>query len=215
MKDSSPMDIDVYIERFYAYWMTFSTQLQLSDVQCATIYHGLLKAYTEPQRAYHSVQHIVECLDLFYQIAHELKDPIAVQMAIWFHDAIYDPKSSRNELCSAEWMKQICAAYLDQPTIEKIYRWIMATQQHQASVDSDLNYLLDIDLAILASDSDRFIEYEQQIQFEYAWVDPEIYPVKRAQVLAHFQQMQPLFQTAYFQNNFEQQAKLNLLKFTK
>lgn len=213
MKDSSTADVDFFIERFHAYWMTFSKQLQLSDVQSQMMYQRLLEAYTEPQRAYHTVQHIVECLDLFYKIEHELSDPIAVQLAIWFHDAIYDPKSSDNELNSAKLMKDVSAAYLDQSTIEKVYAWILATQQHQPSFDSDLNYLLDIDLAILASDSNRFAEYEQQIQFEYAWVDPEIYQIKRAEVLTQFYQMQPLFQTTYFQNNFEQPAKLNLMTF--
>ena len=52
--------------------------------------------------------------------------------------------------------------------------------------------------------------YEQQIQQEYAWVEPELYAVKRKEVLQHFYQTQPLYQTEYFQQNFELQAKQNL-----
>ncbi|MGL5159074.1 MAG: HD domain-containing protein, partial [Acinetobacter junii] len=66
------------------------------------------------------------------------------------------------------------------------------------------------DLAILAASPERFAEYEQQIQQEYAWVDPDVYSIKRKEVLTHFYQTEPLYQTEYFQQNFEQRAKMNL-----
>ncbi len=44
----------------------------------------------------------------------------------------------------------------------------------------------------------------------YVWVEPELYAVKRKEVLQHFYQTQPLYQTEYFQQNFELQAKQNL-----
>lgn len=62
--------------------------------------------------------------------------------------------------------------------------------------------MLDIDLAILAATPERFIQYEQQIQQEYSWVDPEVYSIKRKEVLMNFYQSEPLYQTAYFQKEF-------------
>lgn len=76
-----------------------------------------------------------------------------------------------------------------------------------------MNAVLDIDLAILGRDAKRFAEYQQQIQQEYAWVEPEIYQLKRAAVLQYFYSMQPLYQTEYFQHNFEHRAKENLKAF--
>ena len=114
---------------------------------------------------------------------------------------------------SAYLMQKHCTDILTQSVLKKVSQWIIATQEHQPSNQHDLNYLLDIDLAILASPPERFAEYEQQIQQEYAWVDTEIYKVKRAEVLQHFYQMQPLYQTEYFRNHFEQNAKVNLSKF--
>lgn len=170
----------------------------------------LKHAYTEAQRAYHNVQHILECLDHFKQVQTHLEDPIAVEMAIWFHDAVYDPKASDNEWRSAELMKQRCQDFMSTERVEKVYQWIIATQKHQPSNDFDLNTLLDIDLAILGSDSQRFSEYEKQIRFEYAWVEPDLYHIKRKQVLAHFYQMNQIYQTEYFRHHYEKQAKLNL-----
>ena len=199
-----------YQTQFRQYWQQFSAQINLEYLQSEALYLVLYRAYTEPQRHYHTVQHIVECLALFDQIKDELDDTVAVQVAIWFHDAVYDPKASDNELQSAELMQKYCSHFLDQAQLEKIYMWILATQQHQATADPDLNTVLDIDLAILGRDSTRFAEYQQQIQQEYAWVKPEIYQLKRAAVLQHFYNMQPLYQTEYFQHNLEHRAKENL-----
>lgn len=215
MKDSATTDIYAFIEPFHDYWWAFSNLVELTDQQRETIYAVLFTAYTEPQRAYHTVQHIVECLDLFYKVEHELSDPIAVQSAIWFHDVIYDPKSSDNEQRSAEVMMAHCADFLHPGQLEKVYQWIIATQQHQPSLDADLNTLLDIDLAILGSSSLRFLQYQQQIQSEYAWVERTLYTEKRNAVLKQFFDMQPLYQTAYFQEIYEHQAKANLLQSLK
>ena len=199
-------------EKFQQYWTQFSAELNLDKKQAEGLSSLLENAYTESQRYYHTVQHIVECLDLFHQIKAQFNDPITVELAIWFHDVIYDPKASDNEEQSAALMQKYCSNLLASDQIQKVYEWIIATKKHQASTDQDLNYLLDIDLAILGSSTVRFAEYEQQIQQEYAWVEPELYKLKRAEVLHYFFQMKPLYQTEYFRQLFEDQAKQNLLK---
>lgn len=199
-----------YTESFQQYWAQFSSQLKLDSQQTSILFNLLFNAYTESQRYYHTIQHIVECLDMFHQVRDQLNDPIAVEWAIWFHDVVYDPKSSDNEEQSADLMQKKCGNLLSSDQIKKIYVWIIATKKHQPSNDQDLNYLLDIDLAILGSSRSRFAVYEQQIQREYAWVEPELYKQKRAEVLRHFYQMQPLYQTEYFMSLLENRAKLNL-----
>ncbi|PVZ90230.1 metal-dependent hydrolase [Serratia sp. S1B] len=171
----------------------------------------LLQAYHEPQRAYHQLQHIVECLALFEKVQSHIENGLALQLAIFFHDVVYQPRSVSNEQNSALWMQQQLAGALPQTQLDKIATWILATQQHATASESDLAYLLDIDLAILGSSAARFAEYQQQIRQEYVWVDERIYQEKRAQVLRQFYLTQPLYQTRYFQQHYEQQAKTNLL----
>ena len=202
--------MDIYLDQFKSYWLRFSSQLSIEQDISQTLLNILITAYSEPQRAYHNVQHIAECLAHFQSIQSSLNDPIAVETAIWFHDVIYDPRASDNELQSAELMKQVCDPFLSEPQIEKVYQWIIATQKHQPSDDHDLNSLLDIDLAILGSSAERFAEYQQQIQFEYAWVESGVYQVKRKQLLQQFEQMNPIFQTSYINQCLEKQAKRNL-----
>ena len=174
------------------------------------VFNKLIAAYSEKQRAYHTLQHLYECLVLVDSIRADLIDADAVALALWFHDAVYDPQAKDNELKSAELFEQYLAQDLSFDIVQKIKRWILVTQKHEATNELDLQFLLDIDLAILAASPERFTEYEQQIQQEYAWVYPDIYLIKRKQVLAHFYQTEPLYQTKYFQQNFEQRAKENL-----
>ena len=61
------------------------------------LYAHLCDRYTEPQRAYHTLQHIEESLVLFASVHHLAENPVDVELAIWFHDVIYDPKASDNE----------------------------------------------------------------------------------------------------------------------
>lgn len=197
-----------YLSTLEKSWFELHQYYQFSEPQ--KVFNKLIAAYSEKQRAYHTIQHLYECLVLVDSIRSDLNEVYAVALALWFHDAVYDAQAKDNELKSAELFEQYLAQDLSIDIVQKIKQWIVATQKHEATDELDLQFLLDIDLAILAASPERFAEYEQQIQQEYAWVDPDIYLIKRKQVLAHFYQTEPLYQTEYFQQSLEQRAKSNL-----
>ncbi|RLZ07691.1 metal-dependent hydrolase [Acinetobacter sp. 2JN-4] len=197
-----------YLSTLEKSWYELHRHYQFSEPQ--RTFNKLIAAYSEKQRAYHTIQHLYECLVLVETIRSELNDSNAVALALWFHDAVYDPQAKDNELKSAELFERYLAQDLQIDGIQKIKRWIAATQKHALTDELDLQFLLDIDLSILAASAERFAEYEQQIQQEYAWVDPDVYSIKRIEVLTHFYQIEPLYQTEYFQQNFEHSAKNNL-----
>lgn len=197
-----------YHDQFQKYWAQFSKSINLRPVQSELLSSILFHCYVG--NYYHTHQHIVECLGLFHEIKDQLEDPVAVELAIWFHDAIYDPQASDNEEKSAKFMQKHCVGILKKTKLEKVARWIIATQKHLPTKEYDLQYLLDIDLAILASSAQRFAEYEQQIRQEYDWVDAQLYVIKRREVLTHFYEIAPLYQTLYFRKKLELSAKMNL-----
>ena len=199
-----------YTKQFQDYWALTARQLSLDEDTTQKFHAMLYDAYSEVQRHYHSIQHIVECLEHFHQIKTYLDDTLSVELAIWFHDVIYNPQAHDNEQQSADYMQRMLENVLGAEQIAKIYAWVLATKTHAPTADTDLAYLLDIDLAILASDPMRFAEYECQIQQEYAWVEPVLYVQKRQQVLRHFLETQPLYQTPFFQKCYERLAKQNL-----
>lgn len=197
-----------YLSTLEKSWFELHRHYHFSEPQ--KIFNKLIAAYSEKQRAYHTLQHLYECLVLLDSIRSDLKDAYSVELALWFHDAVYDPQAKDNELKSAELFGRYIAQDLSVEIVKKIKRWIIATQKHTSTDELDLQFLLDIDLAILAASPERFAEYKQQIQQEYAWVDPDVYSIKRKEVLTHFYQAEPLYQTEYFQHSFEQRAKMNL-----
>lgn len=196
--------------KFKQYWTRFSNGYPLQGELSQVLYQRLYRAYTEPHRYYHTMQHIVECLDLFDQVRDQLEDALAVEVTIWFHDIVYQPRCSDNEEQSAKIVQALCVNFLSVDQLEKVSAWIKATQKHLPSRDSDLQYLLDIDLAILASSAERFQQYHEQIHLEYQWVEADVYLYKRRQVLDGFYQKQPIYQSTFFYRKLEQCAKLNL-----
>ncbi|EKF38376.1 hypothetical protein MOQ_001416 [Trypanosoma cruzi marinkellei] len=75
----------------------------------------IVARYTEPQRHYHTMAHLEEmlsCLARFQSeapVAHRLPAEgtrrLVVELAILFHDAVYDPRRSDNEERSAAWFQ--------------------------------------------------------------------------------------------------------------
>jgi predicted metal-dependent HD superfamily phosphohydrolase len=182
---------------------------QALNVPAEQRFTEIAAAYAEPQRAYHTAQHIDECLTLFDSIAHHLQDAPLVELCIWLHDVIYQPKRSDNELRSAqlamEWF-----ARLPSDRCQKLNAYILATKHHQPCGDLDLQALLDIDLAILASDKPRFKQYSQQVRFEYKFVPWLVYVYKRRQFLSQLASRDRLFHHPALAPLLEAQARKNL-----
>lgn len=176
----------------------------------AGAWHGrLVGAYVEPQRAYHSLQHLEECLLAFDEAKESglMKRPDLIEMALWFHDAVYDPKSSENEALSAQMAVE---AIGDGEMAHEVARLILLTKSHQPGGGPDDAWIIDIDLAIFAQSPARAMEYERQIREEYAWVPEVTYREKRAEVLRGFLNRERIYLTAWARDRFEERARENL-----
>lgn len=177
----------------------------------AALAAGLHAAWSEPQRAYHTLQHLQECLEAFDAVAALADDPAALTLALLFHDAIYDPKAHDNEARSADWAGRALPPLGVPPkSVEKVRQMVLATQSHQAGGDADTALLLDIDLAILGAAPARFAEYEAQIRREYGFVSEPDYQAARARVMRGFAQRPRLYQTDLFHARLAAAAMRNL-----
>lgn len=182
-----------------------------SDRPAPEWYDRLRNAYGEPQRYYHNHQHIAECLAEFDEAGHLAKEPAAVELALWFHDAVYDPRAGNNEEQSAVLATkclQECGIAL--PIINRVGQFIMTTKSHETGTDQDAKLMVDVDLSILGRDEKRFFEYEDQIQKEYAWVPAPVFASKRAEILQRFLDRSHVFATEWFRQKYENPARRNL-----
>ena len=186
----------------------------------------LLSAYGQPQRHYHTQQHLAECLNWLESAQELAQHPGEVEIALWFHDAVYEVRAHDNEWRSAQWASQALQQYgATQAQIARVHALIMATCHGAAAPEdaqghglrqtlhdeADTQLLLDIDLAILGAAPARFAEYDQQVRAEYSWVPAAIYSVKRKEVLQSFLQRPRIYGSKKLGRILEAPARTNLL----
>jgi predicted metal-dependent HD superfamily phosphohydrolase len=171
----------------------------------------LRRRYSAPDRHYHDLIHIADCLDKLDRFRGEAERPAEIGMAIFFHDAVYETRVGDNELKSAEWAR---AALREQGIAEevaqRVFDLVLATAHTVEPANGDPALLCDIDLSILGEPPERFREYDRQIAAEYSWVPPEIYRQKRGEVLAGFLARPRIYRTAALFERYEEPARRNL-----
>ena len=167
--------------------------------------------YSEPRRAYHTLHHLMECLELFGETRHLARRPTEVELALWFHDAIYDPKRHDNEVRSAEWARrELRKAGADEATAGRVYDLVMVTRHEAEPETSDQQLLSDIDLGILGARPSRFDEYERQIREEYRHVPSPTFKAVRRQLLQGFLARPRIYHTPWFHEQRERAARSNI-----
>ena len=169
----------------------------------------LIAAYGESHRAYHTTEHLAECFGHLDASPARPSDPGALELAIWFHDAIYDTQASDSEARSAAWASRALTP-IDPARSEVVEQHILVTAHTGVPSDDDQRLLLDIDLSILGAPTDRFREYEEQIRREYEWVPEDAYRSARSRILSQFEERSRLYHTEHFFDRLEERARRNL-----
>lgn len=175
------------------------------------VYSEIASAYAEPHRRYHTRHHIEDCLvqlDTAVDIADSIEE---VELALWFHDVIYEPISSKNELRSAEWARDFMSSNgVDDSRCDRVYSHILATRHGAESWSGDAALVLDIDLSILGRNPKEYDDFERSIREEYKWVPWPLYRRKRAEILSSFLGRTIIYVTERFRGRFEAMARQNL-----
>lgn len=177
------------------------------------LFEDLLARHAEPQRHYHTLQHLGECLSAFDAARRLAERSHEVEMALWFHDAVYEVKRHDNEQRSADWARDALAdAGVDADAAQRVHALVMATRHTAVPEGQDERLLVDIDLSILGAERPRFDEYEQQIRQEYAYVPGFLFRRKRREILKGFLARPAIYNTPHFHDALERRARENLAR---
>src|SRR4051794_21640100 len=178
----------------------------------------LVHAYAAPERHYHNLAHIEAMLGLMRSYEHALSDPQSVEIAIWFHDVIYDTRRHDNEEKSAELAASRLSGLLSPDRIALIARMIRATAGHHVPdgfddrQQRDCALFLDTDLSILGSTPDLFTAYEDAVRREYGWVPDALWREGRRKVLQGFLDRPAIYMSPQFRTSHEAAARTNLAR---
>jgi predicted metal-dependent HD superfamily phosphohydrolase len=176
----------------------------------------LAAAYAEPDRAYHTAEHIRDCLAQFDLSRNTALHPDELEMAIWFHDAVYRQGARDNEEMSAGLARRALGeAGVPEEVTGRIGGLVLATRHLTIPSEPDAVLLCDIDLSILGRAPEVFDEFERRIRREYSWVPESVYRSARAEILEGFLRRGSIYQTGYFRDRYEPQARANLARALK
>jgi predicted metal-dependent HD superfamily phosphohydrolase len=198
--------IDALRERWIAFW---NASRAAGDPLPA--WRDLERRYSEPHRRYHVLDHVAHCLEELDGVRAFARDDVAVELALWFHDAVYDTRASDNEERSAA-LAETCALdmLLSSSTRGALRPLILATRHDAETPTGDAGIVVDCDLAILGQPAARFDAYERAIRAEYAWVPAPVFAAKRREILLALLQRPHLYATDPFRARYEAAARENL-----
>lgn len=199
-------------EQLEADWTNTLGALGVSSDRAHESFVDLSRRYAGPDRHYHTLAHVGHVLETIRTLKDQARDLPAIELAAWFHDAIYDSRAKDNEERSADYAQTVLTQFgIPLLVIDKISRFILATRHHQADAhDRDCEILLDADLSILGAKDARYDAYAQTIRREYAWVPDDAYRTGRGQVLRQFLQRERIYFTPRMRDALEAQARRNL-----
>lgn len=196
--------------------MTLARWLRLMDAwglpPSEVTWRELVAAYGQKHRHYHTGAHIDACLGHLDACARVLDQPHEVEFALWFHDAVYNPLSARNEQKSADWAHAFLARRCAPPeAIGRVVALVMATRHEAPTRTKDESFLVDIDLSILGAEPPVYDAFEQAIRREYRHVPAALYRVGRARLLGRFLARPRIYRNMPFTQR-EGQARDNLAR---
>jgi predicted metal-dependent HD superfamily phosphohydrolase len=168
----------------------------------------LVARYCEAHRRYHTLEHIDEVL----AVTDSLDATDEVTAAVWFHDAIYDPRAADNEARSATYAQQLLSSLGAPPSFTtEVARLVASTAAHDpASTDRNGVVLADADLSILGAPPARYERYARDVRDEYRHVSDDDWRRGRAVVVRSFLDRQQLFHSPALRDALESRARENL-----
>ena len=177
-----------------------------SDLVC----RELIDYYNEPHRFYHTTVHIQKCLNQLDLATHEMVDPDAVEMAIWFHDLIYEISGTENERESADYFEKQSAQVMAPGFRKKVYEMIMTTIHGKAIPQEDARYVVDVDLSSFGMPWDDFAEDSEAVRKESTNLsDVEFFAIQ-CPFLQTLLDRPRIFFTDFYRDLYENRARANI-----
>lgn len=167
---------------------------------------NLERRYSESHRHYHDLGHIDQMLSVFDRISTPIP---SIELAIWYHDSVYDPHAENNEERSSEFFRAELGEYLEPTLVKNVIRLIRATDPRSARTGlADEDLIVDIDLSIFATSPEVYDRYSESIRMEYSFVEPLVFAKRRVELLRKFL-AKPIYANPMFSVE-EKVARINI-----
>jgi predicted metal-dependent HD superfamily phosphohydrolase len=194
-------------ERFAALWHRCVVSPPAPDA--TTVFADLQRRHEAPLRFFHNLDHIRDCIRQVDEVAPLLVDRDAAELALWFHDAVYEPGAANNEQRSAELFLDL-AVGAPPSLCRRVCAMILATRHTSLPPGNDRRFVMDIDLAGFGAPWEEFVRRGADLRAEYAGQTDAQYFAGQALFLQRLARRRHFFGTAYFRDRYEATARENL-----
>lgn len=197
-------------ERFASLWRECTS----GEAPATSVWQQLQQHYQEPHRHYHTLAHVAQCLDQLDTARAVISELNVTEMAIWFHDVIYRYGADDNETLSAEFFRERAAPHMPAEFVERVCKFIMATQHGGEVDDVGISYMVDIDLSGFGLPWDDYLADSDALREEAPAVIDEHYYQGKLRFLSELQRWPSLFQTEHFRSRLEPTAQANIARYS-
>ncbi|MDH3220310.1 MAG: hypothetical protein OEO19_12320 [Gammaproteobacteria bacterium] len=199
-------------DRYRALWQR--CLIEGATDSSADIHRRLLEGYREPQRHYHTLEHIEHCLTMFELCKPLASNPDALELALWFHDVVFEPGSHGNEARSAALYQQLSDGAHDETTRGIVGRLIMATLHDGNSLqDKDAQYMVDIDLSSFGLSWEEFLRDSENLRRENPQLGDDEYNASHSRFHNGLLRRDRIFKSDFFYRRLEKQARANIARY--
>ena len=196
--------------RFIDLWLRVTTH---DRAHASHACESLLERYREPARRYHTLDHVGHCLGQAKLADGLLPDADAVELAIWFHDAIYDPAGSDNELRSAALFRDMAASVTSGPLTDDVERLILVTRYGEIPRRDDEAYMADIDYSSFGRPWESFLVDSLAVREERPDLTDEQFSGQQSRFLSSLLERERLYRTEFFHERYEARARSNIRRY--
>jgi len=199
-------------QRFEQLWLRCAADDVGDDA--GKCFEEVQRFYREPHRRYHTPEHVDHCLSQLDAARGHMIEPDAVELAVWYHDVIYDVGASDNELRSARLFARRAKGRMPEALVRCVHELIMVTVHSRIEPDTlDQGYMVDIDLSSFGLPWERFLRDSVAVREEFPHLsDEEFYP-RQKEFLGSLLRRDHFCFTEFFRARHEAQARANIERY--
>jgi len=200
-----------YLKEKWKKLTSFSRKEELKE----QLWEEIVYRYSGQHRHYHNLNHIAHLYTLMDKYIDKITNPAVIGFAIMYHDIVYDTYSPDNEEQSAAFAEaHLRQMNVNNALIGNVKRFIESAKDHimpeNLSLQNDLSFFLDFDMAVLGVDEQMYKLYSEKIREEYARYPDPVYRQGRKLALQKVQALENIFFTEEFRQEMEQKARENI-----
>lgn len=206
--DAMLRQVDLYGEMRIT---AFLSRLGVADTQAA--YTTIRKMYGGDERFYHTLAHVVRGLDRLPDLASQLSDQDAFQLAWLFRGAVHNPLAADNEAQSAALLQKTAQTWGIDAGLAARAAKLLAASVPGAVADTaceDTRLLADLEIASLATRPAEYRQHEESLRREYNALSSREWADRRRDFLQGLGE--PCFHSAYFRAQHAKDAAENIKK---